>query len=345
MSIVITEKLLLPVRRDGQVINSGYTNLGGGIGGVPVGMIYPDAGIVLSTGSAWGTSITNNSANWNTAYTDRLKWDGGATGLTAATGRTSLGGTTVGQNIFTLTNPSAITFLRMNADNTISALSATDFKTALSLQNVTNESKATMFTSPTFTGTNTTISHSSTNQVGLFVNNTENSESIQVTAMGSSAFGVNDWKNSGFIEAGTNLVFDANAGALRFQTDRTTRMTILNTGNVGIGTTSPSYKFQVTGGEINFNNAGVDGADGYVAYFSNSAYPTTYKHRLVGSISSNTAYSFLRFDLCNGTSTGYNSILTLKANGNVGVNNLTPAHELDVTGTIVASGDIIAYHS
>ncbi len=28
---------------------------------------------------------------WSTAYTDRLKWDGGATGLVAATGRTSLG--------------------------------------------------------------------------------------------------------------------------------------------------------------------------------------------------------------------------------------------------------------
>ena len=31
-------------------------------------MSYPGAGIALSTGSAWGTSITNNSANWNTAY-------------------------------------------------------------------------------------------------------------------------------------------------------------------------------------------------------------------------------------------------------------------------------------
>ena len=29
---------------------------------------YPGAGIALSTGSAWGTSITDNSANWNTAY-------------------------------------------------------------------------------------------------------------------------------------------------------------------------------------------------------------------------------------------------------------------------------------
>jgi hypothetical protein len=31
-------------------------------------MVYPEAGIPLSTGTAWGTSITNNSANWNTAY-------------------------------------------------------------------------------------------------------------------------------------------------------------------------------------------------------------------------------------------------------------------------------------
>jgi len=29
---------------------------------------YPASGIAVSTGSAWGTSITNNSANWNTAY-------------------------------------------------------------------------------------------------------------------------------------------------------------------------------------------------------------------------------------------------------------------------------------
>ena len=31
-------------------------------------MIYPGAGIVVSNGSAWLTSITDNSAHWNTAY-------------------------------------------------------------------------------------------------------------------------------------------------------------------------------------------------------------------------------------------------------------------------------------
>lgn len=33
-----------------------------------VSMIYPSAGIAISTGTGWGTSITDNSANWNTAY-------------------------------------------------------------------------------------------------------------------------------------------------------------------------------------------------------------------------------------------------------------------------------------
>lgn len=45
--------------------------------------------VTTTTGQV--TSITDNSTNWDTAYTDRNKWDGGATGLTAATGRTSLG--------------------------------------------------------------------------------------------------------------------------------------------------------------------------------------------------------------------------------------------------------------
>jgi hypothetical protein len=31
-------------------------------------MVYPGAGIAVSTGSAWGTSLTDNSSNWNTAF-------------------------------------------------------------------------------------------------------------------------------------------------------------------------------------------------------------------------------------------------------------------------------------
>ena len=46
----------------------------------------------LGSGRVYTTSdFTNNSSNWDTAYTDRNKWDGGSTGLTASTGRASLG--------------------------------------------------------------------------------------------------------------------------------------------------------------------------------------------------------------------------------------------------------------
>jgi len=132
--------------------------------------------LAIAYASGYSIPTTANQTNWTTAYTDRLKWDGGATGLVAATGRTSLGlgtiatqnasavaitggsvtgitdlaigdggtgastaatartnlgATTVGGNLFTLANPSAVTFPRFNADNTISALDAATFRTAI----------------------------------------------------------------------------------------------------------------------------------------------------------------------------------------------------------------------
>lgn len=87
--------------------------------------------LAVTLTAGYSIPTTSSQTNWDTAYTDRLKWDGGSTGLTASTGRTSLGATTVGSNLFTLTDPSAVTFVRLNADNTVSALSASDFRTAI----------------------------------------------------------------------------------------------------------------------------------------------------------------------------------------------------------------------
>jgi hypothetical protein len=49
--------------------------------------------------------------------------------MSAATARTTLGGTTVGQNLFTLANPGAYTYPRLNNDNTVTALSASAVRT------------------------------------------------------------------------------------------------------------------------------------------------------------------------------------------------------------------------
>jgi hypothetical protein len=47
--------------------------------------------LAVSLTSGYAIPTTAKQTEWDTAYTDRNKWDGGATGLTAATGRTSLG--------------------------------------------------------------------------------------------------------------------------------------------------------------------------------------------------------------------------------------------------------------
>ena len=75
----------------------------------------------------YGGSIT--SATWNGV---NVALNRGGTGANTASGaRTNLGSTTIGDNFFTLTNPSAITFPRINADNTVSTLDATTFRTAI----------------------------------------------------------------------------------------------------------------------------------------------------------------------------------------------------------------------
>lgn len=83
---------------------------------------------IAIAGSAVSGNITGNAAN----VTGTVAIANGGTGATsAAAARTSLGATTVGGNFYTLANPTAVTFPRINADNTVSALDAATFRTAI----------------------------------------------------------------------------------------------------------------------------------------------------------------------------------------------------------------------
>jgi hypothetical protein len=200
-----------------------------GIGSVSSGQgnpIYPEAGIALSTGTTWTTSITNNSSNWNTAYTDRLKWDGGSTGLVAATGRTSLGGTTVGQSMFTLTNPSAITFPRFNADNSVTALSAADFRTAIG------------------SGTVTSVTQSGTSGNPLSITNTTTTPVIELLSATTSRNGYltsTDWntfngKQNLLSNASTTVNGILTAANFNIFNDKQAAITLTTTGTSGAAT-------------------------------------------------------------------------------------------------------------
>jgi hypothetical protein len=86
-------------------------------------------------------SSTNNNVVLFDGLTGKLLKDSGLSLSGSNTGdetgagiRTKLGTTTVGESINTLTNPSAITYIRINADNTVTTRSATDFRSDIGAQ-------------------------------------------------------------------------------------------------------------------------------------------------------------------------------------------------------------------
>jgi hypothetical protein len=83
-----------------QITDTTLDAIGGGGGGgyplfsAPTGFAVTGSGtgsITLSFATGYSLPTTASQTNWDAAYSERLQWDGGATGLNAATARTSLG--------------------------------------------------------------------------------------------------------------------------------------------------------------------------------------------------------------------------------------------------------------
>lgn len=98
--------------------------LSGGTGGTTQATARSGIGAAASGANSDITSLSGLTTALSIAQ-------GGTGQITAPLARTALGATTVGGNVFTLTNPSAITFPRFNADNTVTALDAATFRTAI----------------------------------------------------------------------------------------------------------------------------------------------------------------------------------------------------------------------
>src|SRR3989338_7892532 len=168
--------------------------------------------------SVAGTSTLATTTISNLTLAQALAITSGGTGATTASGaRTNLGATTVGSNIFTLANPSAVTLLRINADNTVSAVATstlglssaftTSAQLAALLSDETGTGASVFNTSPTFstqltvpqivggTTTASSLSLKSTSGVGssdyiqFLVGNNGATESMRITTDGSVAIG------------------------------------------------------------------------------------------------------------------------------------------------------------
>jgi hypothetical protein len=235
-------------------------------------------GLVLST-SGVITYITDNSTNWNTAFTDRNKWDGGATGLVSSTGRASLGlviGTDVQaydadlQAIAALAGTSGI--LRKTAANTWSLDTASYFVTPTTLTtnfvskwNGTAFANSQIFDNGTYIGigtTSPTYKVDIVNATGIIL---RHSETINTTGafriiggnytnngMTGFIFGANINNNTIQYGGGTGLAEPATqhqfyVGTYGTKAVGTEVMRIANSGFVGINTATPAYTLDVSG--------------------------------------------------------------------------------------------------
>lgn len=198
----------LDITAGGASVGSNLATGGGGGSGtvtsvamtVPTGLsisgspITSSGTLALTLTSGYSIPTTSSQTNWDTAYTQTMRWSGGNSGLDATTGRVSLGATTVGVNIFTLTNPTAITFLKINADNTVTAESDSAHRTSLGLGTMATQSSSSYaaLAGATFTGAvvlpkqvNNLIASGYNSASGAF--NQTNRVVMVATATGSSA--------------------------------------------------------------------------------------------------------------------------------------------------------------
>ena len=125
----------------------------------------------------------------------------------------------------------------------------------------------------------------------------------------------------------------ANENKIRFDTDGTERMIIDDSGNVGIGTASPSFPLSV---DINAPATYGNAAGNFAQMWTNSgtnALGVSMGDDLDVGLITNNGYAL-------NLGTNGSTRMTINSSGNVGINDTTPSYTLDVDGDINATGDI-----
>ena len=173
------------------------------------------------------------------------------------------------------------------------------------------------------------------------VNGVDISQSASNASQSGRLFFTTNTASEGFALFNSNGTFQVNSGGIPNNTSGTNRISIVgSTGNVGIGTTSPNYKLEVSG------TLGVNRTDGII--FAGSA-AAGLGNKITSDTSNNFIFSTSLPSIPYATSTR----MTILNNGNVGIGTTSPDTKLEVssssggvlrltsTDTSVATGESI----
>jgi hypothetical protein len=285
---------------------------------------YTSVNTNSANGATTYTTVNTNSANWSSVYSttnaNSANWSSSYATATAVSAIGASTYSTVNSNsanwssVYTLTNA--------NSANWSSVYTTTNINSAgwASAYTTTNSNSA------NWSSVYTTTNANSANWNSTYT--TVNTNSANYILAGGNSKGAN-------LLIGTNDNF-----ALNFETNGTTKMSITNAGNVGIGVASPSSKLHIVGGDT---QDGFTAATVALGYSTTGAYPHFIHTRHNAGTSVNNAIDLYT---SNGTEAGVYPTHAVHGltiiNGSVGVSTTAPNEKLTVAGNISSSNIVYA---